>query len=427
MESASVTPTSGKNQPATCPVSGSDDTSVIVEIPQAPVNCNSLYETREAALQALQGKIQLAYSRQSQHIFNQAFDPELMEYNIRYENSQHFSPRFRTYANDMAQQLIERYQLRGKNIVDVGCGKGEFLTLLADMAEGHGTGFDPSFVPDRIAGTEGITYNALMENDPSASSNDVTTFRFGRTTFVRDYYSMRYASTPVDLMCSRHVLEHIPEPNAFLQDLRQIIGDRYHTALFIEVPNAGYMVRNMAIWDIIYEHCSYYSAGSLAQVLHTNGFEVQRVQEVFGEQFLAIEALPQVNTPPAKAPTWDSAAAMDQGVVAFAENFQQKVDYWTKTLEESVAAGKRVVVWGAGSKGVMFLNTMRVPGAVEYIVDINPRKHGMFVAGAGQKIVPAEFLSEYQPDTVIIMNAIYVDEIRQQLDQLGVKADCVAA
>ncbi|NOK63087.1 MAG: methyltransferase domain-containing protein [Chloroflexi bacterium AL-W] len=427
MESESITPTSGTHQQTACPVSSSNDTSVIVEIPRAPVNCNSLYETCEAALQALQGKIQLAYSRQSQHIFNQAFDPELMEYNIRYENSQHFSPRFRTYAHDMAAQLIERYQLRGKHIIDVGCGKGEFLTLLADMAEGHGTGFDPSFVPDRVADTDGITYNALTGADPSASSNEVTTFRFGRTTFVRDYYSMRYASTPVDLMCSRHVLEHIPEPNAFLHDLRQIIGNRYHTALFVEVPNAGYMVRNMAIWDIIYEHCSYYSVGSLARVLHTNGFEVQRVNEVFGEQFLAIEALPQVSTTSAETPTWDGAATMDREVVAFAENFQQKVDYWTEALERSVATGKRAVVWGAGSKGVMFLNTMRVPDAVDYIVDINPRKHGMFVAGAGQKIVPADFLREYQPDTVIIMNAIYVDEIRQQLDQIGVKAECVAA
>jgi len=56
---------------------------------------------------------------------------------------------------------------------------------------------------------------------------------------------------------------------------------------------------------------------------------------------------------------------------------------------------------------------------IEYVIDINTRKHGKFIPGTGQKIVPPEFLREYRPDVAIVMNPIYKNEIQQTLDQLG--------
>jgi hypothetical protein len=82
-----------------------------------------------------------------------------------------------------------------------------------------------------------------------------------------------------------------------------------------------------------------------------------------------------------------------------------------------------VVIWGVGSKGVTFLNILQCQDKIQYAVDINPRKVGMHVAGAGQEIVPPDFLREYQPDAIILMNPIYQDEIRQTIAQLGVNAE----
>jgi hypothetical protein len=79
--------------------------------------------------------------------------------------------------------------------------------------------------------------------------------------------------------------------------------------------------------------------------------------------------------------------------------------------------GRRTVVWGAGSKGVTFLNTFRDSG-VDYAVDINTRKQGMYVAGTGQRIVPPEFLKDYQPDLITVMNPIYRKEIKQSIGPL---------
>ena len=66
---------------------------------------------------------------------------------------------------------------------------------------------------------------------------------------------------------------------------------------------------------------------------------------------------------------------------------------------------------------------MKSFGQVEYIVDINPHKQGRFVAGSGQQIVGPEFLKEYQPDIVLVMNPIYQNEIQDALEKAGLKRD----
>jgi len=193
------------------------------------------------------------------------------------------------------------------------------------------------------------------------------------------------------------------------------------------VPNALWTVRQLGIWDIIYEHCSYYSPVSLAHLFAQAGFQVLAVDETFGGQFLTIEArlAPDTAVPTPANP--QDLAALSADVAQFADNYRQKVAYWHETLHDLAQNGRRVVVWGSGSKGVMFMNTFDQEGLIRYAVDINPRKQGMFVAGSGQEIVPPEFLRAYQPDVVIIMNRNYEDEIGSQLAQLGIPASILIA
>jgi hypothetical protein len=92
-----------------------------------------------------------------------------------------------------------------------------------------------------------------------------------------------------------------------------------------------------------------------------------------------------------------------------------------------VQAGQRTVVWGGGSKGVTFLNTLKIQDQIEYVVDINPRKQGMYIAGTGQRIVSPEFLQDYQPDALIVVNPIYQGEVQQLAGILGLTTDVLPA
>ena len=112
---------------------------------------------------------------------------------------------------------------------------------------------------------------------------------------------------------------------------------------------------------------------------------------------------------------------------AFAENYRDKRQTWEARLHSLAAAGQRGVVWGAGSKGVTFLNAMNAGEEIVAVVDINPRKQGKYVAGTGQRIVPPAELRALQPDFVIIMNANYRDEIGRMLAEVGVEAELLVA
>ncbi len=80
-----------------------------------------------------------------------------------------------------------------------------------------------------------------------------------------------------------------------------------------------------------------------------------------------------------------------------------------------------MVLWGSGSKAVSFLTTLGITDELQYVVDINPHRQGMFMPGTGHAIVSPDFLAEYKPDRVIIMNPIYREEITKMLKERGVE------
>ncbi len=372
-----------------------------------PVHNNLLWPSRAEALNAPRGEICLGFCENCNHVFNTRFDPARMNYSQQYENTLETSPRFQEYAASLAHRLVVQYNLHGKDLLEIGCGQGDFLSRLCELGPNRGIGFDPA-----------------------APSQPVSQVRL-----IQDYYSKKYAHYPVDFILSRQTLEHIQEPVIFLDMLRDAIGDRAGTILFFEVPNAAFILGALSVWDIIYEHPSYFSRRSLAALFLRCGFQVLSVEETFEGQFLTIEASlpeppPGVGQEELLTPAKEllsQVADLSPEVDAFVHNFEQKVKIWQRHLDEVHALGKKAVVWGAGSKGVSFLNLLERGNGIRYAVDINSRKHGKFIAGTGQEIVSPEFLRDYKPDLVIVMNAIYEGEIRSQLGSLGIQAHILLA
>ena len=74
-----------------------------------------------------------------------------------------------------------------------------------------------------------------------------------------------------------------------------------------------------------------------------------------------------------------------------------------------------------------FLSTIGCADKIEYVVDINPYLQGKFIPGLGLEIKAPEFLKEYMPDLVIVMNPVYRDEIQQMLNDMRIntKVMCV--
>ena len=386
---------------STCPGCGGGEIERFFRIDAVPVNCISLWPTRRDAMACSKGRIELGFCFDCGAISNLAFDINRLTYDGNYDNSLHFSPRFRRYAEETAAYLVDRYDLRGKDIIDVGCGNGEFLSLLCQRGENRGVGFDPSFIAGR-------------------ADTDV-----GKgITIVPEYYSEAHQAYAADIVICRHVLEHIPRPQPFLRGVRQALRHRAQTAVFFELPNASFVFQNDGIWDIIYEHCFYYTAPSVARLFSACGFDVLSVRETFEGQYLCVEARPSTSTIGSVSGDIDLETERDV-IRHFGEQYQSRLTEWDGVLRRMTRQNKRISLWGAGAKGAMFLNAFRHSASLDYIVDVNPHKHGLHVPGTGQRVVSVEFLKDYQPDVLLIMNANYRDEIAHQVSGLGLSPELI--
>jgi hypothetical protein len=201
------------------------------------------------------------------------------------------------------------------------------------------------------------------------------------------------------------------------------LGDQTGAIVFFQVPSILRILWELAFWDLYYEHCSYFSMGSLARLFRESGFDVLDLWQDYDDQYLMIEARPRTGPAKPPLPQEDDMEELTGAVAYFTENCTSTQEKWQRELRAWKRQGRRVVLWGGGSKAVAFLTTLGIQNEVEYAVDINPHKHGTYLAGTGQKIVAPHFLKDYRPDTVIVMNPIYHDEIQRELAGMGLSPE----
>ncbi len=370
------------------------DLEEFLDIGEMPVFCNVLYPDAESARAAPRGRITLAWCPCCGAVSNTSFDPALVAYSPEYENSLHFSAVFREYAEGLADRLVSRFPVDAVlDIVEIGCGQGDFLKLLGRAGQHRCVGFDASY------------------DGPEAAAPGVR--------IVREGYSAEAAGGGVDLVCSRHVLEHVEDPVAFLGMLGQALREGGGAMAYVEVPNATWIFDAASVGDLIYEHCWNFSETALCNAAARAGLVVERSCTGFGGQFLSIEARPSADLGrdlPLRRPGSEEAAL----IRSFSECFTAKVEGWRLLLAESDGTS---VVWGAGSKGVSFMNLVPEAEGIVCLIDVNERKQGRRVPGTGHEVRGPKSLRGKEIDRVLMMNAIYEQEIRQQLDSLG----CTAA
>ena len=372
-------------------------------VKNVPAHSCLMFSTRQQALAFPRGDIELALCRTCGFIGNTRFDVDLNSYNPDYEETQGYSPRFMQFLDELCTDQIAQHGLAaGKVALEIGCGKGEYLTMLCERSGCDGIGFDPGYHPERT-------------RSPAA----------GRMRFVRDLYGPQYANVSADYVSCRHTLEHIGPVHEFMQLIRRTIGDRQHVGVFFELPDMERVLRDCAFWDIYYEHCTYFTRGSLARLFRATGFDVTSLYKVYDDQYVVLNARPAPGPTAATLPEEDDLEEISHLV----EQFRQRVGRRVGELAESArtwrAQGKRVAIWGSGSKCVALLSALGADATPDAIVDVNPHKHGKFLAGSGYEISSPASLETLRPDVVLIMNAIYTDEIRADLAHRGLHPELV--
>ncbi|HEX6327297.1 MAG TPA: methyltransferase domain-containing protein [Jiangellaceae bacterium] len=375
-----------------CLACGGDRIKSVADLGESPVATGALFDNRASARQAACGRLEIGMCLDCTHVQNLAFDARLVDYDVTYDNSLHFSGTFQEYADELVARLVDQYDIRGKRIIEIGSGKGDFLQSICAVGGNTGTGFDPSVEP----GTE-----------------------IPGVRLVRDYFRPVPHPEPYDVLACRHVLEHLDDPATLLRALSASAPpDALH---YFEVPAAEFNFGPDGLWDCIYPHVSYFSQGSLASLVQRCGFEIVSLMRSFHGQFLSAEVRTGRNT----SATQHETGAHLTRVKRFAERYEKAVARWRADVRAARDAGETIVVWGAGSKGVNFLNAVDVTGDL-LAVDINPRKWGKYLPISGHEVLAPQALAQRDVSTVVITNPAYRNEIADTLDELGSSARIVS-
>jgi SAM-dependent methyltransferase len=390
---------------ATCPACGSTATRSFYQGGSVPVHSCLLVADERTAIEFPRGDLDLAFCDSCAFIHNQRFDASQNAYSSAYEETQGFSPRFREFITELASRWVERYDLTGKRVIELGCGKGEFLVEIVRAGVEHGIGVDPGVHPERIP-------------------KDVR----GQISWIKGFFPQDYPDLDADAVICRHTLEHIAPVWEWMRSVRAAIDDRTDTAVLFELPDVTRVLAEGAFWDVYYEHCSYFSPGSLARLFQRTGFEVLDLWSAYDGQYLIIEARPSTKMASSqRLPVGDDRQTLALASERFATAQFEMIQRWRNRLHGLDNAGKRSVIWGSGSKGVAFLGALGAESSlVTAAVDINPFKHGKYLAGTGHRIVSPKELPDISPALVIVMNPAYLGEIAHDLAALGVEASLEA-
>lgn len=381
-----------------CPVCGSRQVRSFLQRSQVPVHQNLVVSSAAQARAVTRGELHMVVCGDCGFVFNQAFDLSRLAYGKDYDNTQSCSGHFDTYLDGLVKDLVERQGVRRNTIVEVGCGKGHFLRKLVAFpgAGNSGFGFDPSYV------------------GPESDLDGVLRYR-------RCYYDDTCTDVAADVVVCRHVIEHVPDPLTLLRSVRAALAQSPNARVFFETPCVEWILRNRVAWDFFYEHCSLFTKTSLGEAFARTGFVVEKVEHVFGGQYLWLEARPSHSALPALASRPETAAlAVAYG--AGEDNLRRKL------LGQLQALGMRgkVALWGAGAKGATFANLVDPEGTlVDCVVDINPNKQGGYIPGTGCPIVAPADLVNRGVKSAVLMNPNYRVENLQLLAQAGIDINLV--
>lgn len=372
-----------------CPNCDNGGGTVFYEVESVPTHSVLIFKSASEARAFQKGDIALAHCQSCDFIWNSRFDPALESYGLGYEATQAYSETFNTFHDTLARHVIERFDLKNKKVIEIGCGQGEFISLLCDLGDNVGIGFDPAF---------------------DATRQD--TNRSAKASFIADFYSEKYNDETADLYCCKMTLEHIPTTLLFMENIRRAIGGKRDASIFFMIPNADYVLDEKAFWDVYYEHCSYFTPHALTCLMERAGFAVSEIYPAYDRQYLVVEAGmgPAENSQGLSTPRHSR-----DRVVSFGRDVKNFRDSWAAKLEATARKGRTTVLWGGGSKAVSFLTTVSTEDMVAAAVDINPHKRGTYLPGTGHPVIGPDDLETLNPDLVIVMNPIYMEEIRAEL------------
>ena len=264
--------------------------------------------------------------------------------------------------------FIQKYSLQGKKIIEFGCGRGEFLSLLQTL-EGDAFGLEYSK----------SSVDQCVKNGLKVSAG------------YPDRETGALTGGPFDAFLLLMFLEHMPDPNSALKAIHDNLTDG--AVGLVEVPNFDMLLRNKLFSEFISDHLFYFSRETLQTTLNLNGFEVLECGELRDDY--VISAVVKKRGRLDISSFYDYQTKIAAGINAYIDRFGEK----------------KVAIWGAGHQALAIVALAKIAGRVRYVIDSAPFKQGKFTPGTHLPVVAPDTLRTDPVEAVIVMAASYSDEV----------------
>jgi len=325
-----------------------------------------------------------------------ALDPQISYSNYVYESkvTVGLEERFRDLVNeiDLATQPVDQ-----STVVDLGCNDGTLLECF--LAKGmQPIGVEPSTSLSNLAKQKGFPiFNEFFSKETSRKIID----RYGRASIITASYM--FANIDDLRSFTDQVMELMANNGVF------VVQTGYHAEQF----------QNLHFDYVYHEHFSYFSLTTLERLLAQSGFEIfdAKINSAKGG---TITTFSQKISGPNKIKDSVShikCSEQSNGILApewyidFYKHVEQGQQELKKLLANISRSGEKIVGYGASHSTTTFLHFLDIGKFLDYIVDDNERKHGLYSPGYGLNVRPSVTLEHDLPEYVVVLAWQHQDTI----------------
>lgn len=282
-------------------------------------------------------------------------------------------------------------------VLEIGCFDGSFLSLFAGRK--------------------------LIGCEPNPMGK-IAAERYGVEVIPKYFLAADFQEDSIDLIVMRHLIEHLPDPMAALEDCRQIL--KPGGKLLIETPNIEHTLQQHVIGNFYHQHLHYFSRESLPLLLRRAGFEVlaQGIKD-FRQFVVATKITCRTEVPVNTiAPYASMIGSQLYGFRQYLKALRHDLATWLANNPG------RIAIYGASSTATGLVYAGELPiQRLAYLVDADPRKHGKVLPGTNCTVFPPAKLREDPVEAVFIASDFFKEEIKLLLKTQfsGVVKSCIVA
>jgi len=348
---------------------------LILDLNEQPL-ANSFRKSTEG--EELVFPLKLNFCKDCSHLqLSHAVNPDLLFKNYLYVSGT--TKTLKEYFDWFAKYSLTFFKKAPNTVLDIACNDGTQLDSWKSL---------------------GLTTYGI---DPAKNLHSISS---SNHEVVCDYFTEKYIeyykSKNLDIINAQNVFAHIKYPLKFLQQCKAIMKD--NTVLFIQTSQSE-MIKNNEFDTIYHEHLSFFNTNSMNTLAKRAGLYLTDVikTDIHGTSYVFVFKLKDTigNLNKVLNSEKDFGLQDYNTYVKYAEKCYKTVNDLKKLIQNYQAKNYTVCGYGAAAKGMTLINFAKLN--LDFIIDDNPLKQGLFTPGRNIPIVPIDYLSSIDTSNIIFI------------------------